>query len=70
MLQLDNFRILRGFDWPGFSRMRLLRQDKGQAACAAAFLEAMATGRAAIPIGEIFETARVAIRAAELLRRQ
>ena len=38
ILQLDNFRKLRGFGWPGFDRMNLWRQDKGQRACAAAFL--------------------------------
>jgi len=29
MLALDNFRMLRGYGWPGFKKMRLLRQDKG-----------------------------------------
>ncbi len=30
VLQLDNFRGLRGYDWPGFSKMNLWKQDKGQ----------------------------------------
>ena len=34
VLQLDNFRRLVGYGWPGFSKMNLWRQDKGQAACA------------------------------------
>jgi predicted dehydrogenase len=29
-LQLDNFRKLTGFGWPGFGKMNLWRQDKGQ----------------------------------------
>src|SRR6185437_11565961 len=33
VLQIDNFRSLTGFGWPGFSRERLWRQDKGQKAC-------------------------------------
>ena len=71
MLQLDNFRKLKGFGWPGFSKMNLLRQDKGQAACVAAFLDAMEGGKATpIPIQEIFEVARVTIEVAEQLRRQ
>jgi hypothetical protein len=41
VLQLDNFRKLRGFGWPGFSRMRLWRQNKGNAALAAAFVNAV-----------------------------
>src|SRR5262249_23235466 len=38
VLQLDNFRTLTGFGWPGFRRARLWKQDKGQKACAAAFV--------------------------------
>ena len=30
VLQLDNFRSLSGYGWPGFSTMKLRRQDKGQ----------------------------------------
>jgi predicted dehydrogenase/threonine dehydrogenase-like Zn-dependent dehydrogenase len=41
ILQLDNFRKLIGWGWPGFSGMRLWWQDKGQQACVAAFLEAI-----------------------------
>ena len=46
MLQLDNFRRLAGYGWPGFSKMNLWRQDKGQSACAAAFLQAVQAGGA------------------------
>lgn len=62
VLQLDNFRRLRGFGWPGFNKMNLVRQDKGQRACAAAFIAAIETGGAApIPIDELFEVARWSI---------
>lgn len=62
VLQLDNFRALRGFGWPGFSVMKLWRQDKGQRACAAAFLAA-AAGSAAhpIPFAEIVEVSAASI---------
>jgi predicted dehydrogenase/threonine dehydrogenase-like Zn-dependent dehydrogenase len=70
VLQLDNFRKLRGFGWPGFSRMNLWKQDKGQNACAAAFLQAVQAGRPAIPPDEIFEVARVTIEIADMLRSQ
>ena len=70
VLQLDNFRRLCGFGWPGFSRMNLWKQDKGQRACAAAFLEAVVQGTPAIPMAEVFEVARVSISAAALLRAQ
>lgn len=70
VLQLDNFRKLKGFGWKGFRKMNLWRQDKGQTACAAAFLESIEVGKPAIPANEIFEVARVSIEAAEQLRRQ
>jgi predicted dehydrogenase/threonine dehydrogenase-like Zn-dependent dehydrogenase len=66
VLQLDNFRRLTGYGWPGFSRMNLWRQDKGQDACARAFVEAVRTGGPSpIPPDELLEVARVTIAAAE-----
>lgn len=62
VLQLDNFRRLTGFGWPGFSKMNLWRQDKGQKACAAAFVRAVEEGGPApIPLGELIEVSRVTI---------
>jgi predicted dehydrogenase len=69
VLQLDNFRRLKAYGWPGFSSMNLWRQDKGQDACARAFVEAVRSGGPApIPPDELLEVARVTIavaRAAE-----
>ena len=65
---LDNFRRLRGFGWPGFSSMRLWRQDKGQDACARAFVEAIARGDVSpIPLDEVIEVSRVSIEAQQAL---
>ncbi|MCK9294004.1 MAG: bi-domain-containing oxidoreductase [Desulfobulbaceae bacterium] len=61
VLQLDNFRRLTGFGWPGFSKMNLWRQDKGQKACAAAFLKAIQGDPAPIPFEEILEVSRLSI---------
>ncbi len=62
ILLLDNFRTLKGYGWPGFNKMRLWRQDKGQKNCAAAFVQACETGgRSPIPLDEIFEVSRVTI---------
>lgn len=62
VLQLDNFRKLSGFGWSGFRKMNLWWQDKGQAACAAAFIKAIREGGpASIPIDEIIEVSRVSI---------
>lgn len=70
VLQLDNFRKLKGYGWPGFNKLNLWKQDKGQNACAAAFLQAVQKGVPAIPLEEIFEVARVTIDVAEQLRKQ
>lgn len=70
-LQLDNFLRLRGFNWPGFQGSRLWRQDKGQANCAAAFLDAVDNGAPApIPADELFEVSRISIEAAQIVRAQ
>jgi predicted dehydrogenase/NADPH:quinone reductase-like Zn-dependent oxidoreductase len=62
VLQLDNYRKLIGFGWPGFTKMNLWRQDKGQKACAKAFVDAI-EGRAPtlIPFEEVLEVSRVSI---------
>lgn len=70
VLQLDNFRKLTGFGWPGFKKMNLWRQDKGQNAGAAAFLRSITEGEPAIEPDEIFEVARVSIEVAEQVRGQ
>jgi len=70
ILQLDNFRTLRGFGWPDFKKMNLWRQDKGQEACAAAFVEAIKGGKPSpISFDEILEVSRVTIELAEKARR-
>jgi predicted dehydrogenase/threonine dehydrogenase-like Zn-dependent dehydrogenase len=69
ILQMDNYRSLKGFGWPGFRKMTLWRQDKGQKACAAAFVRALASGGAApIPYDELMEVSRVAVDVAGRLR--
>lgn len=71
VLQLDNFRKLKAFGWPGFKRMNLWRQDKGQQECCKRFLQAIQSGGDnPIPVEEIFEVARVSIEVADMLRSQ
>ena len=56
VLQLDNFKRLTGFGWPGFSRMKLWRQDKGHAAEMRALVEAVREGKfSPTPFDEICE---------------
>jgi len=69
VLQLDNYRRLTGFGWPGFKKMNLWSQDKGQKSCAAAFVQAVASaGAAPIPFEELIEVGRATILAADLAR--
>jgi len=71
VLQLDNFRKLRGFGWKNFTKMNLLRQDKGQDACTAAFLESIKKGNPSpIPFDELLEVSRVSIEISKKLRAQ
>lgn len=62
VLQLDNYRKLTGFGWPSFKKMNLWRQDKGQKACAKAFVDAINKKTPPpVPAEEIFEVARISI---------
>lgn len=62
ILQLDNFRRLRGYGWREFSSMNLWRQDKGQTACVNAFVNAVRHGGATpIPFEELLEVAHVTV---------
>ena len=62
VLQLDNYRKLTGFGWPGFHKMSLFRQNKGQKACAKAFVTAVTQGDdAPIPFDEVIEVSRISI---------
>jgi predicted dehydrogenase len=66
IVQLDNFRKMRGFGWPNFRKMNLMNQNKGNAECAAAFVEAVRDGLSSpIPIEELTEVARLCIDVAE-----
>ena len=56
IIQIDNFRRMKGFGWPGFNRMNLRRQDKGNRACVNAFVESLMAGTSVpIPFDEIIE---------------
>jgi predicted dehydrogenase/threonine dehydrogenase-like Zn-dependent dehydrogenase len=65
VLKLDNYRTLSGYGWPGFNQLRSWRQDKGQNACANAFVKAITSdGVSPIPIDELLEVSRIAIEVA------
>ena len=62
ILQLDNFRVLRGYGWKGFSAMKLWSQDKGHTAGVRSFLEAVERGSPSpIPFEELIEVTRATL---------
>lgn len=68
-LHLDNFRRLQGHGWKGFDKLNLWRQDKGQAACVAAFAAAIRSGGPSpIPFEELLEVGRATIAIGEAAR--
>lgn len=69
VLQLDNFKALRSYGWPGFKGKKLMSQDKGQQACATLFIQAIQQGKPSpIPADEVFEVSRVSVQVAQSLR--
>jgi predicted dehydrogenase/threonine dehydrogenase-like Zn-dependent dehydrogenase len=69
VLQMDNYRVLTGYGWPGFKKMKLFKQDKGQKACVKAFIESIVNGRESpISYEEVMESSRVSIEVANSLR--
>ena len=66
ILQLDNFRKLRGYGWKHFKKMNLWRQDKGHNAEVRAFLEAVKNGGSCpMDLDELVEVTRVSFDAVE-----
>ena len=71
ILKLDNFRKLTGFGWPGSANMNLWRQDKGQKACVAAFVQAVESGGPSpIPLDELLEVGHITLDIADALSNQ
>ncbi len=59
VLQLDNFRILKGYGWSGFSKKRAFRQDKGHGQILIEFVNAVKNGYPSpIPFDEVIEVTR------------
>jgi predicted dehydrogenase/threonine dehydrogenase-like Zn-dependent dehydrogenase len=62
VLQLNNFRDLRGYGWSNFKKMKAGSQDKGHKEEVRRFVAAVEAGEEApIPAEELFEVSRVSI---------
>jgi predicted dehydrogenase len=68
IISLDNFRRMTGYGWPGFRKLNLRRQEKGNKACVAAFVNAIEHGfLSPIPFDEIVEATRATFDAVDRL---
>ena len=64
VLQLNNFKSLNGFGWPGFRSKRTLGQDKGQDACVREFVDSIRQGHGSpIPFAQLIEVHRATLEA-------
>jgi predicted dehydrogenase len=67
VLTLDNFRKLKGWGWPGFSKMNSWCQDKGHVQEVKALVKAVSSGGSSpIQFNEIIEVTRATLRAAQV----
>ena len=68
ILQLDNFRTLKGFGWPGFKSKKLFKQDKGHYNEIQSFLESIKSdSNPPIPFDELIEVSQITIKIADSL---
>ena len=66
ILQLNNFKNLIGFGWPGFKKMKLRQQDKGHYKELQSFIDSINMQKSApIPFDELLEVSRLTIDIAE-----
>lgn len=62
VMQMDNFRKLKGFSWPSLSTEKNWKQDKGQAICIQEFLKAIEEGKnTPISLDEIIDISEISI---------
>ena len=58
ILALDNFKVITGYGWPKFKKMKLRSQDKGHQGGVKAFVDAVRVGKGyPISLEEMFEVA-------------
>jgi len=64
ILQLDNFRVLHGYGFPSFKKMKTSRLDKGQTNEVAAFVQSIgAGGEPLIPLASLVNTTQASFAA-------
>ena len=62
ILEMNNYKKLRGFGWENFSSMRSMRQNKGNNLCVSKFVKSIKEGQPSpIPFDEIIEVSGISI---------
>jgi len=62
ILEMNNYKSLRGHGWEKFKVMRSFKQDKGNNSCVAAFVNSISQGEPSpIPFDQLLEVSRVSI---------
>ena len=70
VLQMDNYKKMKGFGWKGFRKMNLLSQNKGQYNCVKSFVDSVENGeKAPISFEDIFEVSKYSIEISNYLSR-
>tara|TARA_B100001057_G_scaffold494713_1_gene591878 strand:+ start:2236 stop:4365 length:2130 start_codon:yes stop_codon:yes gene_type:complete len=68
ILQLNNFRMMKGYNWPNFTSKRLLKQDKGHINSIREFTNAIRDKKCSpISFQEIYDTSKLAIEISDSL---
>ncbi len=71
VLQLNNFKTLRGYGWKTFNKYKTFLPNKGQNICIKKFIESVRLNtESPIPFSEIIEVSRITIDIAQSLRDQ
>ena len=69
ILQLNNFKLLKGYDWPGFKKYRTFAQNKGQKECVDAFVSSILKGEPSpISYEEVIEVSRASVEIADMIK--
>ena len=69
ILRIENFKKLLGWGWRDFKKDSLWKQDKGQNACAASFVNSLKGDHGApIPLNEILDITQLSIDVAKVVR--
>lgn len=68
ILSLNNFKVLEGYGWSNFRKLKLKNQDKGHKTCINSFFDSIKNGYELIPVEEIFEVTEATFDAMDQLR--